>query len=1286
MYPGRFSKQFTIIIAVCSCLVSAAWAGPQPVFSESNLHFGEVLQGQSRSKTLVVTNLGDAAYIIVKISSNSPFFTTTTSFGIVEPGDTLLVGVLFAPPANFGNYTAELSIQATTGITTIPMDGMVVMPTTLAYSPDTLRVETPSGSRDTAWLTLSNTGPSTLEYNLLGEATSGGPGSSFYESFENPTVDKFTSLTGPYIAERIADATAPHGNRVLSLTGGNYDAGSGLWADVNNVTFTEMSYWFKPTAGGVGGVMRWWNNFEIIVNIWHTAGPEQLTVNINGSQILTIPCTTGEWHRFEIRNMDHTLRTCDIYLDGKEVVADHTWNYNLTGVHRIQLSNWDYNTSFFDQVRLRTDNDSPLALQFLEGESGTLAVGESRQISMEFNAEGVEPGDYEGVVTVLNNSQNLPSLEVPFFWTIRPGNRLLLRHDTLDLGQVYVGLKAERPLPWVNAGSEPLLVFEATTTNPALTLEPAYGVVPGLDSLTVSLRYTATATGSVLERISLKSTGGNAEMWVKAEAFNRPVASLTPDSICLTLVRGQDSTVLVQWGNDGLVPLDFELVQAGPAANQTIRVLNTGTQTASRKTATILRDSSVRLTEWYNPATLPNFADYDLVLFPRDENWDAWPFMNWMGPLAEYVKKGGNVLFSGRFGYDLPSTLTVMKGSHPFYYHGSSDLQALMNNRPAEVFEGVPVPLAHQNEMFSMGYEPTAFQPWLLSLSGAALLGYEQMEKGKSGFVGYDFHQSSPASRRLLLNMIRWMTDRYLPHWVSVATLGGQVAAGTSQSWALTFRSDSLSAGTYHHKLFFSTNDPASPSFTLPLKLMVIAPPEAQFSANKSFTCNGKVAFQNQTLNEATSYTWDFGDGNTSAATAPAHEYTADGTYDVRLIACNALGCDTLLRTALITVKMGSTFCDTILMPTNQTRRIADECTGVIYDAGGSNGNYENNQAGQVLIKTAPNTRIRLRLAGYDAACCSDYLQVFDGSDLNASPLIWTSTSITAPQTVQSKTNELLVNFSTDGANTAKGFSIQYECSNNLPPLAQFGYAPQSCPNFVAFQSTSLEAEQVYWDFGDGNSSTQPFWIHVFAKTGTYNVTLYAIRGTDTSSYTLPVKIDQVAFYAEVSYPKQAKINTPVVFSVSSTYPINSISWDINGQFASGMLPVVATFPQVGTFPVRAYVQASNGCYLQHEGQITVGLTDTQTPHDDIASSGLKISPNPTSGFLQVEVSSPISGPVRWSLSDALGRHKYSGEWRGSNTLTEQLDLSQLPAGLYWLSVERNGSAQRSKVVKVETP
>ena len=52
-----------------------------------------------------------------------------------------------------------------------------------------------------------------------------------------------------------------------------------------------------------------------------------------------------------------------------------------------------------------------------------------------------------------------------------------------------------------------------------------------------------------------------------------------------------------------------------------------------------------------------------------------------------------------------------------------------------------------------------------------------------------------------------------------------------------------------------------------------------------------EVSFNNQSTN-ATTYLWDFGDGNTSNEAMPMHTFE-DGTYTVQLIASNACNTDT---------------------------------------------------------------------------------------------------------------------------------------------------------------------------------------------------------------------------------------------------------------------------------------------------------------------------------------------------------------------------------------------------------
>lgn len=88
----------------------------------------------------------------------------------------------------------------------------------------------------------------------------------------------------------------------------------------------------------------------------------------------------------------------------------------------------------------------------------------------------------------------------------------------------------------------------------------------------------------------------------------------------------------------------------------------------------------------------------------------------------------------------------------------------------------------------------------------------------------------------------------------------------------------------------------------------VFASPIAAFQI-KSTQINipgGKLFVSNRSFG-ATSYEWDFGDGETSTLFEPVHEYKDEGVYNIRLIASNAAGCtDTLLLTAAVQVNESS--------------------------------------------------------------------------------------------------------------------------------------------------------------------------------------------------------------------------------------------------------------------------------------------------------------------------------------------------------------------------------------------
>jgi len=78
-----------------------------------------------------------------------------------------------------------------------------------------------------------------------------------------------------------------------------------------------------------------------------------------------------------------------------------------------------------------------------------------------------------------------------------------------------------------------------------------------------------------------------------------------------------------------------------------------------------------------------------------------------------------------------------------------------------------------------------------------------------------------------------------------------------------------------------------------------------------SGTAPVSITFTNNSTGAAT-YTWSFGDGNSSSVTTPGHTYTASGTYTVTLIATSAAGC---LDTAISVITVNAEPCVDFSIP-----------------------------------------------------------------------------------------------------------------------------------------------------------------------------------------------------------------------------------------------------------------------------------------------------------------------------------------------------------------------------------
>lgn len=117
----------------------------------------------------------------------------------------------------------------------------------------------------------------------------------------------------------------------------------------------------------------------------------------------------------------------------------------------------------------------------------------------------------------------------------------------------------------------------------------------------------------------------------------------------------------------------------------------------------------------------------------------------------------------------------------------------------------------------------------------------------------------------------------------------GDGGSANTQNPSHTF----ASAGTYPVKLV-ATNAFGSDSIT---KNVEVSESGSKPLPDFSFSAVGlNVTFSDESSNTPTSWSWNFGDGNTAMEQNPSHQYATAGTYQVKLVVANAVGSDSITK------------------------------------------------------------------------------------------------------------------------------------------------------------------------------------------------------------------------------------------------------------------------------------------------------------------------------------------------------------------------------------------------------
>jgi len=285
-----------------------------------------------------------------------------------------------------------------------------------------------------------------------------------------------------------------------------------------------------------------------------------------------------------------------------------------------------------------------------------------------------------------------------------------------------------------------------------------------------------------------------------------------------------------------------------------------------------------------------------------------------------------------------------------------------------------------------------------------------------------------------------------------------------------------------------------------------------------SFSTSNLTATFSDLSNTATQWQWDFGDGNTSTAQNPVHNFAANGTYEVCLTATDLCG-------------NSNTACQNVTV-----------CGPLA-----TNYSYSLNNL-SVSFTDLSNSAIQ-------------WLWTFGDGDVS------TDQNPTHIYASYGTYEVCLIAFNLC-TNDTMCKSINVEC----PPFdAAFQFEVSNL--IVSFSDLSTNATQWQWDFGDGTTSSIQNPVHVYTQEGEYTVCLIASDGCsyDTLCQTVMVVIsgtedinaEELSFNV---YPNPLYGNGIIEFALAHASTARFDIYDVQGknvfttndrQFGAGLQQVI---------------------------------------------------------------------------------------------------------------------------------
>ncbi|MEJ2207490.1 MAG: hypothetical protein P8129_00460 [Anaerolineae bacterium] len=741
---------------------------------------------------------------------------STDSLGPIAEGDSATFTVYVTVPVGIDWYSTDTVVIAATSVTSPTVYSDTAEITTRAYAPPEIGVSPDSLSSTqyvnettSANLALSNGNGVTLTFSIDdGERTSAQIQTSQYYTTTEDNEDN-------------AYSGYPDGDMDVSLCGGY------------PLEPIEFNIFVDTSAGSIGNLLT--------IRTYDVDSPDEVDeVRLNGVYL------------GDLSGADDTWSETTFEIPAGTMVS----GANLVEID-ITSSDWcvtvDWGRLFLVGRPVPWLDETPA--------SGSLPSNSSQDISVTFDATGLQPKEYRAYVWVNSNDPVLPSMSLPMTMTVLPtasmgwvegtvsdaGSAEPLEATLVALGQPYstnADAETGHYVLWLDAGSYTLQAS-------------AKGYVTATASVDIVAQKGATQDLSLILDVPVLQVG-HEEMQVSqqvGESASRvmTIANAGPADLMFDLTERDTTSGLVLL--EEYARTEQEMAEIAAQVTSTTGPDNEGVPTVARfpAEAFLHLQGTTRILAWTtyvdydeeyentlnaiaqyttyslvettttDPATLKALlAGADLFLLPEQEGSDYSTLYaigsSWSSVLADFVTTGGTVVALD----DCNNTTGLIEGAGLMDLTvgsctGSTTVEVVEPDHP--LVQGLPATFSGRN---GTGYYTSTNGQQIVRVYGSSstVVAAREVGVGHVVMIGFDFYEYNAEMARLLANAVQW----YNPDvpWLSLAPISGLVPGYGSAPVQVTFDAAGLQPGDYTADAIVRSNDPVLPAVSVPVSMTVL--------------------------------------------------------------------------------------------------------------------------------------------------------------------------------------------------------------------------------------------------------------------------------------------------------------------------------------------------------------------------------------------------------------------------------------------------------------------------------